>query len=36
MKKVISANVAFLAFVLVALPSLALPGSQDRDANQMR
>jgi hypothetical protein len=34
MKKVISTNVAFLALVLVTLPSLALPGSQDRDANQ--
>jgi hypothetical protein len=34
MKKVISANVAFLALILVALPSLALPGSQDRDASQ--
>jgi Lipocalin-like domain len=34
MKKVISANVALLALVLVALPSLALPSSQDRDASQ--
>jgi Lipocalin-like domain len=34
MKKVISANVALLALVLVALPILALPGSQDRDASQ--
>lgn len=34
MKKVLSASAVLLVLAIVELPGLALPGAQDRDANQ--